>query len=83
MHALNDFLKESLAPWLLNLHSASAPGNFRDYVEKNGIGCSPLRVSDMLDLHIVCGMRESASKFGCRYELPGIRLVVDQESSTK
>ena len=83
MHTRDDFLMRSLASWLRNLHSAPALGNLQEYVEKNRIGCSPLPVSDPFYSHIVRRMRESTAKFGCRYKLLGIRLVVDHDNFTK
>lgn len=82
MHTRDNFLMESLAPWLRNLHSNCAPGHLREYVDMNRIGCGPLPVSDPLHSHIVRGMRDSAAKFGFRYELPNIRLVVERERNT-
>ena len=69
----DDVLMGSLAPWLRQLHSSCAPGNLRQYVERNRIGRAPLHPSDPLYSHIVRGLAQSSSNFGCSYDFPGIR----------
>ncbi len=72
----DDFLMEVLLPWLRRLHLACGPGQLREFVDRNRIGCSPLAVDDPLLKYIIRGMTSSAKNLGFSYELRGVGGVV-------
>ena len=72
-----NFLMESLAPWLRQLQEGCDPGHLRQYVETIQIGFAPMTDSDHLMQDILKGMRESATNLGSRFELPGMDLVIE------
>ncbi len=69
----DDVLMGTLAPWLRQLHSSCAPGQLRQYVERNRIGRGPLQPSDPLYSHIARGLAQSTAACGCSHDFPGIR----------
>jgi hypothetical protein len=73
----DDVLMGELLPWLRRLDSNCEPGQLRQYVEENRIGLNPLGANDYRFKEIVEGLRLSAKVMGCRYELPGVGLVIE------
>jgi hypothetical protein len=73
----DNVLVGELLPWLQRLHSDCPPGQLREYVVENRIGFDPLDANDYDLKEIVEGMKMSSKVMGCRYELPGIDLVIE------
>ena len=69
----NNYLLDTLAPWLSRLNMYCEPNQFREYVDKNRIGCPPLATNDPLLLHMMRGMALSAKNVGVHYNVVGVR----------
>jgi hypothetical protein len=60
LHAFDDFLLRSLAPWLLNVHKNCGRGQLKDFVNRERIGVRPLAKDCEVVLHIGKGMALSS-----------------------
>ena len=68
----NNYLLDTLAPWLSRLNLYCGPDQFREYVDRNRIGCPPLAADDPLLLHMMRGMALSAKNVGVHYNVVGV-----------
>ena len=68
----NNYLLDTLAPWLSHLNLYCGPGQFREYVNQNRIGCPPLAIDDPLLLHMMQGMALSAKNVRIHYNVVGV-----------
>ena len=68
----NNYLLDTLAPWLSRLNLYCGLGQFREYVDRNRIGCPPLAADDPLLLHMMRGMALSAKNVGVHYNVVGV-----------
>ena len=68
----NNFLVDTLAPWLERMSLSCMPGQIREYVDKNRIGSPPLAADDPLLLHMMRGMAFSAKNVGVHYNVIGV-----------
>ena len=60
----NNFLVDTLAPWLNRMSLSCMSGQLREYVDKNRIGSPLLAADDPLLLHMMRGMALSAKNVG-------------------
>ena len=65
----NNFLVDTLAPWLNRMSLSCMPGQLREYIDKNWIGSPPLAADDPLLLHMMQGMALSAKNVGVHYNV--------------
>lgn len=75
-HHGDNFLVETLAPWLQRLHTHCPPGRLREYVVANRIGRDPLPPSNGVHQWIIQGMNESARNLGSSFRVPGLDVVI-------
>ena len=67
-----NFVRDTLAPWLISLSSNCKLGQFRKYVDENRIGVPPMSADDPLLLHLMRGMAMSAKNVGVHYNVIGV-----------
>ena len=68
----NNFLVDTLAPWLNRMSLSCMLSQLREYVDKNRIGSPPLAADDPLLLHMMRGMALSAKNVGVHYNVIGV-----------
>ena len=71
-HVDNNFLMDTLAPWLNRMNVYCAPSQFRTYIDQNQIGCPPLVADDPLLLHMMHEMALLAKNVGIHYNVIGV-----------
>ena len=68
----NNYLLDTLAPWLSRMNMHCMPNLLRKYVDQNWIGCPLLAVDDPLLLHMMRGMALSARNVRVYYNVIGV-----------
>ena len=59
----NNYLLDTLLPWLSRINMHCMPGLLKKYIDQNQIGCPPLAADDPLLLHMIRRMALSAKNF--------------------
>ena len=76
-HQMQDnFLLDTLAPWLIRMSLYCMPGQFRKYVDQNRLGILWLTVNDPLLLHMMRRMVLSAKNVKVHYNVIGVPNLV-------